>query len=415
MPSFGSVQKTGLYSWKLTVSGGFDGGGKRIRHTRTIRVTSDNPEKQKKEADQQLGIFIAEIEKGQCSTAKKLVFKEFIEIWLRDYAEKQLAPKTLFRYRQLLDSRIIPALGKLKLETIKPNHLLSFYSNLAEPGIRKDKRKNDPDSETEIQLEGLSERTILHHHRLIHTILATAVQWQYIVNNPASRVKAPKVPKKPAAVYDQEQTTALLAAVQSEPFKYQVITLLAIATGMRQGEIMGLTWKHVNYDSNFIQVQQAAQYLPGKGRFLKDPKNETSKRTISVPSTVMDILKQYKKHQAEERLQLGDKWKASDMLFTSWDGQPMYPNEMSTWFPKFLKRHNLQPLPFHGLRHTSATLLIAEGLTATDLSRRLGHSTTSTTMNIYAHSLQKADEVAAQKMGNILSGSNKKAQKDQAN
>ena len=415
MAGFGSVQKTGKYSWKLVVAGGFDANNKRIRHTRTIKVNSDDPKKQEKEANQQLAIFVAEIEKGQVITNRKLTFAEFIVLWLRDHAEKHLAPKTLFRYKQMLDSRITPALGKLKLEAIKPNHLLSFYSNLAEPGIKKIPQKKLKENEEPPEPQGLSERTILHHHRLIHTILESAVQWLYIVNNPASRVKAPKVQKTSATVYDQEQTSALLEAMTNEPFKYQVIILLAIATGMRQGEIMGLTWKHINFDSNSIQVQQAAQYLPGQGVFLKDPKNETSKRTISVPPSVMDTLKQYKKHQAEERLKLGDKWKASDMLFTSWDGRPMYPNEMSSWFPKFLKRHNLPHLPFHGLRHTSATLLIAEGLTATDLSRRLGHSTTSTTMNIYAHSLQKADEAAAQKMNNILTGSNKKAQKDQAN
>jgi integrase len=183
---------------------------------------------------------------------------------------------------------------------------------------------------------------------------------------------------------------------------------------MRQGELMGLEWKHFDLDKKTISIQQCAQYLPGKGIFLKDPKNETSKRLISVPASVMELLKRYKKEQAAERLQMGDKWQASDRLFTTWDGRPMYPNEMSSWFPKFLKRHKLPHLNFHGLRHTSATLLIAEGATATDLSRRLGHSNTSTTMNIYAHSLQKADNVLASKMDNILSGKKKSAKKGQA-
>ncbi|MPM23021.1 hypothetical protein SDC9_69483 [bioreactor metagenome] len=155
-----------------------------------------------------------------------------------------------------------------------------------------------------------------------------------------------------------------------------------------------------------IHIEQCAQYLPGKGVFLKDPKNESSKRLISIPQCVTDILKQHKKNQAVDRLQMGNKWMASDRVFTSWDGRPMYPNEMSSWFPRFLGRHNLPHLNFHGLRHTSATLLIAEGATATDLSRRLGHSTTSTTMNIYAHSLQKADDLLANKMDSILTGKN---------
>lgn len=382
----GSIQKSGQNSWKLTVSCGFDAAGKRVRHTKTVICKSE------REARKELALFVAEIERGQFTGSRKTTLKDFTLIWLRDYAEKQLAPKTLFRYKQILEDRIIPALGHLHLDKIKPNHLLSFYNNLTEAGIRKDGKED----------RGLSERTILHHHRLIHTILETAVQWQYILSNPAGRVKAPKITRKPAAVYDQEQTAALLAAVESEPIKYQVIILLAISTGMRQGEIMGLTWKHIDFEKNTIRVEQSAQYLPQKGVFFKEPKNESSKRLIAIPSSVMEFLKHFKKHQAEERLKLGDKWQASDLLFTTWAGKPMFPNEMSSWFPRFLAKHQLPHLPFHGLRHTSATLLIAEGATATDLSRRLGHSTTSTTMNIYAHSLQKADTLLAQKMNSIL-------------
>lgn len=382
----GSVQKTGDASWKLTVSCGFDSAGKRIRKTKTVNCKSE------REAKKELALFVAEIEKGQYIDAKKTTFSDIAALWLKDYAEKHLAPKTLYRYKQLLETRIIPAIGHLQLQKLQPPHLLSFYNNLAEPGIRMDGKET----------KGLSERTILHHHRLIHTILESAVQWQYLLYNPASRVKSPKVNKKTAAVYDQEQTSNLLLAAQSEPPKYQTIILLAIATGMRQGEIMGLTWKHIDFENNTISVEQAAQYLPGKGFFLKEPKNESSKRLISVPASVVNLLRAYKKGQAEERLQLGDKWQASDMVFTTWDGRPMFPIEMSSWFPRFLKRHSLPHLPFHGLRHTSATLLIAEGATATDLSKRLGHSTTSTTMNIYAHSLQKADSVLANKMDLIL-------------
>lgn len=374
----GSIEKRGENRWRLVVSGGTGPDGKRIKHTKTIQATS------RREAEKELAKFVAEVEKGLYVEPSKLTFKDFVERWLRDYGESNLAPKTLFRYRQILSSRVIPAMGHLKLEQIRPVHLIEFYKNLQEDGIREDGKPG-----------GLSAKTILYHHRVISSILNDAVEWQLIPFNPASRVKPPRVTRKQAACYDMDQVKAMLKALETEEPKYRVIVIMALLTGLRRGELMGLTWQDVDFDGGTLMVRQASQYLPGKGTFVKEPKNESSQRLLALPSSLVNILRQYKREQAEHRLKVGDLWQGSDRLFTTWDGQPMHPDTISSWFPKFLKRHGLPHLPFHGLRHTAATLLINKGIPLKNVSGRLGHADVGTTGNIYSHFLQSADRVIA--------------------
>jgi len=181
----GRIEERGKNSWRLVAYAGYDAGGKQIRKFKTVKAKS------KPEAEKLLAIFIAEVEKGMFIEPTKLTFKDFSERWLRDYGEQNLAPKTLHRYKQLLETRIFPAMGHLKVEKITPVHLMDFYKNLTEDGIREDGKKG-----------GLSERTILHHHRLISAIFNIAIQWQILSSNPASRVKPPRVPKKQIAAYD---------------------------------------------------------------------------------------------------------------------------------------------------------------------------------------------------------------------
>jgi integrase len=194
----------------------------------------------------------------------------------------------------------------------------------------------------------------------------------------------------------------LLKALETEPLKHKLLVYLALATGLRRGELMGLEWKDINFAQSTLEVRQCSQYLPGKGSFTKDPKNELSQRVIAIPHSVMAMLKQFKKQQAEERLKVGDLWQGSDRIFTTWDGQPAHPEWPSQWFSKFIKKHGLPHLTFHGLRHTSATMLIGQGVNMKEVSSRLGHSNISTTMDIYADSLKSADKDAAEKMDLFL-------------
>jgi integrase len=395
----GWIERRGENSYRLNVSCGTKD-GKQIKKRRAVHVTGKTDAEKKKEAEKLLTEFMVEIERGLTVESKRQSFKQFVDRWLKDYAEINLAPKTLFRYKEILDSRILPSIGHIKIDQLRPTHIIEFENMLREDGIRKDG-----------QAGGLSEKTILQHHRIISSILNDAVQWQAIFSNPAARVKPPKVPKKQAACYDEDQMLDLLDLLDQVPpegLKYRVIVDLALGTGLRRGEIMGLEWPDINMDKCTLEVRQASQYLPGQGCFIKDPKNETSKRLISVPASTIVLLKKWRAQQAEQRLKVGDQWSGGDWVFTAWDGHRMHPDTISKWFPEFLKKNNLPHIPFHGLRHTSATLLIAEGSDIREVSGRLGHSNTSTTGDIYAHFLKKADQAAAEKLDNLMTRRKKK-------
>jgi integrase len=181
-----------------------------------------------------------------------------------------------------------------------------------------------------------------------------------------------------------------------------MLITLALSTGLRRGELLGLEWRDLDFEKNTLEVRQSSQYLPGTGLITKDPKNETSKRLISVPESVVALLKQYKAYQSEEQLKIADLWQGSNRVFTTWDGKPMHPDTVSGWFPEFLNRHGLPRIRLHDLRHTSATLLIGQGLHAKTISSRLGHANISTTMDIYGHALKSADKEAAEKLDRLF-------------
>lgn len=405
-----SIEKRGDSSYRLTVSCGYNKNGKKIVRRKTIDLTHVKPNKQLEEANKQWILFKDEIEKGLFLDSEKITFEDFIEKWLKNYAESELAPKTLHRYRELLDSRIIPALGHIKLNKLQPTHLTGFYANLREDGIRSDGKPG-----------GLSERTILHHHRLISSILTCAVQWQFLLSNPALRLKAPKVEKKEAKHFDIEQTEYILNLLDKEPIKYRTMVVLAIYGGMRMGELTALEWQDVDFNNGLLKIDKSLQHLKEKGTFIKSTKNETSNRIISLPSSAITLLREYKVWQNGEKAILGDLWNDDcTNIFTALDGRPMFPSTISKWFNNFIRRHNesimnddtimqedkdkyiLDNVNFHGLRHTSATILINQGVDVTTVSKRLGHARTSTTTDIYSHSLKKSDREASNKLENLF-------------
>lgn len=389
----GSIEKRGENSFRLVVSGGRSGDGKRKKYSKTIKVEGKTESERKRKAEKELAKFIAEVDNNSFIEPSKLTLESFSNKWINEYAEKNLAPKTTFRYKQLL-SRIIPALGHLQLAKLKPIHFIEFYNNLQENGIRQDGKTG-----------GLSAQTIRHHHRFLHDILGTAVKWQLLSSNPLINVDPPKVKKVEADFYDEEEVQQLmyeLDKLSEKDFKYKVAVILTLSSGLRLGELTGLNWNNINFDKNTINIMQSNQYLPGQGTFTKSTKNETSTRTIVIPKPVMDMLAKHNLNEKEKRLNCGSLWHETGFVFTQWDGKAMYPGTPSRWFSKFLKANSLRPITFHQLRHTSATLLINENVNIREVSKRLGHSNTSTTLNIYAHALKAADEDASNKLGGIM-------------
>lgn len=451
-------------SFRIRVSLGFDGNGKRIYKSKTYNPPKNlTPKQAQKEAEKQAVIF-----EEQCKTGQILDnntrFAEFSEIWFHDYAEKQLKATTVARYKELL-IRINAAFGNMKLSAIQPHHLLAFYDNLEESGVRKDVRyaplpeftqmfaaakigKEKFAAQADVGIstlrsalkggnvykasaekistalgkslnelfeqnidEGLSDKTILHHHRLLSVILNTAVQWQVLFSNPCQRVKPPRVKRKEARYLDEFQAADLLKAVQNEPYQYNVIVQLLLYTGMRRGELCGLEWQDVDFNTNCLHIQRNSLYIADKGIFEDEPKNETSKRVIKLSGSAVQLLREYKLWQDKQIVELGTAWENSNRLFTTWNGKPIRPDSITSWFHEFILKTGLPNCSIHSLRHTNATLLIARGTPIKTVSKRLGHANATTTSNIYLHAIQSADEAAAEILDDIFAPTNQQIKK----
>lgn len=312
-----------------------------------------------------------------------ITFKEFAERWFEDYAKDHLRTRTYYEDKKLTP-RIYAAIGHIKIEKLKPHHLAEFYKNLAEDGINK--RTGG----------GLAPKTIKHYHSLISTIMERAYKWGMIKENPCRRVDPPKVTKKEIDCLNDEEIALFLAQLEKESIENQAIFLTLLLTGMRRGELLGLEWDDIDFDNQIISIRRTSQYTAETGVFTDTTKTEQSKRSIKVSATLIDILKQHRAAQLEQRLTMGDRWQECGRVFTSLEGKPMSTSNPLNRLKKILKRAGLREVTLHSLRHTNASLLIGQGVNVRTVSGRLGHSNTSTTMNIYAHQIQSADAAAAE-------------------
>ena len=389
----GSIEKRGD-SYRLVCVVGYNLQGKPIKKSKTVHCS-------KKEAKIELAKFVADVQKGMYVEGKSLKFTDFVEIWKRDYGSKELAPSTYKRYLGILESRIIPYFGHFHVDKIKPTDIMQFYDLLSRD-TQIVRRKNNNGKKTG---KPLSPKTIVEHHRLLHAMLQKAVYWQMIVSNPAERVQAPKTKKPKRKYYDDEQSKALISSLMElteEQFKYKVAIILTIFTGVRLGELMGLEWNDINFKDGIVSINRSSQYLADKGVFTKVPKTESSIRDVAIPDFVVSLLEEYKCWYDEQKYQYGELWIDSNRLFVQADGKPMHPSTISKWFEKFVAQIGLPVINFHGLRHTNATLLIAQNIDVSVVAARLGHAQITTTYNFYVHPIISHNKTAGFALENLL-------------
>ena len=450
-------------SYRITVSVGSGGDGKRVRRYMTWTPPAGLTEKQiEKELNRQAVLFENKVSQ-EATVDGSIKLADFYELWIANYAERNLKPRTVANYRYLSE-RTLQALGHIKLSKLMPRHILDFYNQLDNVGLRNDGKcapvpglrqlvKENGIKQSEIisrsglshstvegvlggrncarataekiaaacdlpfdelfelagQDSALSGKTKLHYHRFLSAMLETAVQWQYIPSNPCRRVKAPRTDESESSYLDEDQAVALISALDDAPIQYRTAVLLLMNTGLRRGELCGLEWRDIDFEKGILSVRRNSIYIPGKGISDQTPKTRNSARSIKLPESSIQLLKKYRAWQAERRLMLGDWWHDSGKLFTKDNGEPMHPDSLTNWFSKFIKRNDLPHVTLHGLRHTNATLLIAAGTNIRTVAARLGHSRASTTANIYAHAIQSADAIAAEALDAVLAP--KKAKK----
>lgn len=364
-------------------------------------LKNKNNTRNKKDAEIELAKFVADVQNGLVIEGKSLKFSEFTEIWKRDYGSKELAPSTYKRYCRMLETRILPYFGHFYINKIKPTDIMQFYDLLSRDTQLVRKKSNNGKK----TLKPLSGKTILEHHRLLRAMLHKAIYWQLIVSNPAERVQPPKAKKPKRRYYDDEQCKVLLenlTTLGEDQIKYKVAIILTVFTGVRLGELMGLEWQDVDFKTGIISINRSSQYLADKGVFTKTPKTESSIREVAIPDFVISLLREYKLWYEEQKSIYGELWTDSNRLFVQADGKPMHPSTISKWFVKYVAQIGLPVINFHGLRHTNATLLIAQNIDVAVVAARLGHAQITTTYNFYVHPIISHNRLAGNALENLL-------------
>ncbi|MCI9530469.1 MAG: site-specific integrase [Lachnospiraceae bacterium] len=422
-----SIRKRGK-SYQITVSNGRDIHDKQILETATWTPDPNKTEKQNQKALERFAMdFEDRVKSGKYLKGEKMTFQEYSALWLSEYAEKQMERTSIERCESSLDNIILPAIGHLKLSEIQPLHLTRLYSALAENGYVQNGKKKP-----------YSARTIKRIHQIISSSLNTAVYWQLIESNPCQRVKPPKVEKQAdVRHFTLGQTQAFLSQLDTPytvahwgrarrdgtgsrkhyeekeiPLQFKALFHLAIFGGFRRGELVALTWDDIDFQNHTVTINKASARTKD-GIITKAPKTFSSNRTVTLPPGTMGILQKHQAEQQEYRQSLGTYWKGSNYLFIQDDGRQMDISTPNKVFQKVIRRYNethgdkLPEITLHGLRHTSATLLIAQNVDVKTVSNRLGHSEASTTMDIYAHALKKQDKLAAESLGELFTSQTK--------
>jgi integrase len=329
--------------------------------------------------------LLAEVDNGTAVDPSKVTVAEYVRGWLD--SARDLAPKTLERYRQLAEQQIVPYLGATAMQKLRPAQIHDWHGILLKSGGKDGKP--------------LSARTVGHAHRVLHGALERAMRLEIISRNVAHPVRPPKVESAEVTILNADQIAEVLARLDGYGGRYgslplRAIAALAIGTGMRRGEICGLAWGAVDLDKSLVRVERSLEETAGGLRF-KSPKTAHGRRTISLPGNVVDILRDHKRRLIEQRLALGiGRLGDDDLVFPMADGTPYSPDKLSRDWGHAVRDRKLPAANFHALRHSHASALIAAGLDIVTVSRRLGHGSPAITLRVYAHAFSvDRDEAAA--------------------
>lgn len=460
------AKKGGAMSYLVRVYNGRTQDDKVITRCKTVTPPAGmGKKKAEKWVQEQAVLFEQQVTNGLVLDSDMLL-DDLIDRWFEEYANKQLKAKTLYDYRRMR-GRISAGLGHLKVSKIKPAHVMAFYNNLEEKGVRRDStytatkallkllprgirgelakqagigqdtmrmvyagknvsRKTAEKVSAAVGLafsnafvehtkkDGkLNNNSVIRYQAMLSSIFKKGVQWGLINENPCSRAEHPKAEEIDVRVLTEEEIPKLMDALSDAPPQYSVITQLALLLGARRGEICALRWSDIDFEKGTLSIKRTVQSIPGIGLVFNAPKTRRGKRCLRIGADCVELLQEYRRYQKVKRFRIGSAWVRkvtlengkvadNDMLFTKWNGEPMDPDIISSWFPKFLEAHDLPSIHFHSLRHSNASILIAAHVPITTVSGRLGHAQTSTTLNYYASAIQSADAAAADALEGVI-------------
>ncbi len=332
--------------------------------------------KTRKEAQAGLRELQGNADKGLLPAAGRVTVAQLAERWLEDVARHSVKPRTRDFYADKMRLYVLPTLGNCRLTSLQPAHLQKLYSDLLD--------------------RGLSAQTVHHVHTVLHRALRQAVEWNHVPRNVADVAHAPRVKRTEMRVLTAEQAN-ILQMVAADT-RYEALIALAVSSGMRKGELLGLRWQDVDLDEGTVHVRRQ---LDQNGR-VSEPKTAKARRRIGLPASTVAALRAHKRRQAEHRLLWGPEWEDNDLVFCTHQGRPLGASNLSRDFKRLLRRAGLPDIRFHDLRHTNATLLLLQNTPAKVVSERLGHASIQITLDTYSHVLPSMDRDAADRLEALL-------------
>jgi len=303
-----------------------------------------------------------QIEQGLTYSATRLSLEQFLTEWLKIH-NTGLKPRTIERYTQIVRDYIVPYIGNIKLQDLRLDLVEKLYRDLLN--------------------ESVSIRNVQLTHAVLHRSLKDAVRRGLVGLNAAHGARQPKKPYKEMQIFDENQVMHFLLCAMED--RHEAIYHLAIKTGMRQGELLGLKWSDLDWNRGTLKIQRQVQRVPGHGRTFVSPKTRAGRRTISLGRETLNILRMQKERQFMQKETTGDRWQEFDLIFPSKVGTPLSASNFLKEFKSLLEKAGLPRIRFHDLRHTAASLMLNHGIPPFIVSKILGHSKPSTTMDIYGH------------------------------
>jgi integrase len=390
----GHIRKRGKNCWAVVIPLGRDPQTGKSRQKWYSHKT-------RREAEAHLAQIIAAMQGGGWTPPTKMLTSDFLDQWLRDYAVGMVRVTTLDSYQAIVRVHLAPALGHVPLSALSAQAIQGYFSRKLQ--------------------EGLSPATVHRHAMVLHKALACAVKWGALARNPVDLTDPPRPGRKEMRVLDDEQVRLFLAeARRFSP--YHRLYLTALLTGMRQGELLGLRWRNVDLTVGVASVQQTF-YRLGKQLLFNEPKTTKARRTIALPSALVEELRTLRDEQEENRRLLGDDYRDFGLVFCQPNGKPLHGHNISQGdfrrvlalkglhaelltkgVPEGSLPKGLPSIRFHDLRHSHATLLLQQGEHPKIVSERLGHAGVGITLDTYSHVLPGMQEQAAARLEERLFG-----------
>ena len=341
--------------------------------------------KTRKEVQEKLKVALREQQQGTLVTAPQQKLEDFLKQWLEDTQKHSIRPRSFERYDEIVRLHIVPVLGRIQLQKLTPQQVQSFYT----------KKIN----------EGFKAGTVASFHNVLHKALDTAVRWNLIAKNVCDVVSPPRAEKFEFQPLTVEQIRKLLEVAKGHYM--EALFKLALATGMRRGELMGLKWQDVDLNTGVLQVRRILTRIPskmeGKGFIESEPKTRMSRRSVVIASFALEALREHHSRQLDAIIKAGPLWQFNDYVFCTSIGTHINPTtDMLEPLNELLEKAGLPHIRFHDLRHSAASLLMSQGVHPKVVQELLGHSTIAMTMDVYSHVLPSMQQDAMSKLNDVL-------------